>query len=247
MYCTLLGTGLVIGVISASIGFSELYRGTYAGDALMFSPAPFEMMVPLYALMLSISIALVSASAAARLLSDERLVFKREFNAGHSVFAYFIGKNAIALYRIALLALHYSAFIQVMTMPYATYGETYACVFAWYFGVWGIGQVVSLLSRRENAPLTSILAALLFSVFTGMGPTLNSGFGGVITITYSRWIAEAIFTKEIEPYTGVYMTDISAGIYGYTLGRFSYDIGESQFWFSCFFRSRSRAKIRSSM
>ena len=191
----------------------------------MFSPAPFEMMVPLYALMLSISIALVSASAAARLLSDERLVFKREFNAGHSVFAYFIGKNAIAIYRIALLALHYSAFIQLMTKPYASYGATYACIFGWYFGVWGIGQVVSLLSKKENASLSSILAALLFSVFTGMGPTLNSSLGGVISITYSRWIAEAVFTQEIQPYTDVYLTNISSTIYGYTLGRFSYDIG----------------------
>ena len=215
----------MIGIINSSIGFLELYHGTYSGDALMYSPAPFEMMVPLYALMLSISIALVSAAAAARLLSDEVLVYKREFNAGHSVLAYFVGKNAIAIYRIALLSLHYSAFIQLMTKPYASYSATYACIFAWYFGVWGIGQVVSLLSKKENAPLTAILAALLFSVFTGMGPTLNSGFGGIIQITYSRWIAEAVFTQEIQPYVDVYMTDISAQIYGYTLGRFSYDIG----------------------
>ena len=192
----------------------------------MISAAPTEIVPALYCLMLSISIALISSPAAARLLSEEVLVYSREFKSGHSPFAYFMGKNIIAVYRIALLSLHYASLVQIMTRPTATFQFTYIIVFGWYFGVWGIGQVVSLLSKPANAPLTSLLAALGFSVFTGIGPRLSDHNSGWISIGYSRWLGEALYATEVRPFDKIYRTEFSASIFGYNLDNFPVDIGK---------------------
>jgi hypothetical protein len=148
-----------------------------------------------------------------------------EFNSGHSVLGFFTGKNILSIYRVALLALHYSAFLQYFCMPLQSFPLTYSTIFVWYYGVHGVGMLVSMIAKKENAGMMAILIALVFAIFTGFGPNLIGSNGIWISFSYSRWLAEAVYTSEVYPYKNVYRTDISAGVWGYQLNRFSYDIG----------------------
>lgn len=219
-------SGLLIGLIVHSMGSNELYHGMYTSDGIVISPAPGEVMVPLYCVMQSLSIALIGSAGGARLLSEESLVFYREFNAGHSVIAYFIGKNIMAIYRIVLLALHYSAFLQLLAIPLTPFNNTFVIIFGYYAGVYGIAMLVSLSVRKENAPLVAIMSALLMSVFTGMGPNVKGTWAHILSLFYSRWLAEAQYDQEVSPFNRIYRTDTSADLFGYTMNRFSYDIGK---------------------
>jgi hypothetical protein len=63
----------------------------------------------------------------------------------------------------------------------------------------------------------------------GYGPNLHQGeqwhVGWLQQISFSRWAAEGFFHAETLPYRNHYMvTEVSAGIWGYTLDRFSFDI-----------------------
>jgi len=207
------------------LGKTELYAGFFAGEGAILSAAPYEIIVPLYALMISLSIALVSSNAAAKLFAEEQLIFFREFNSGHSVSAFFAGKNILSVYKVSLLALHFAAFLQYFCQPYSPFQNTYAIIFVWYYGVHSIGMLISMLTKKEDAGMISILIALVFAIFTGFGPNLVGPQAGVISLSYSRWLAEAVYTTEVYPYNEVYRVDTSAGIWGYQLNRFGYDIG----------------------
>lgn len=86
-------------------------------------------------------------------------------------------------------------------------------------------MLISMLTKKEDAGMISILIALVFAIFTGFGPNLVGPQAGVISLSYSRWLAEAVYTTEVYPYNEVYRVDTSAGIWGYELNRFGYDIG----------------------
>jgi len=195
------------------------------------SPAPNEFAVPLFGLVVSLSIALSGAPSASKTFAEERSVFLREASAGHSTSSYFLGKNIITAIRIALASLHYTAFLCYIAQPLTSFWAMYAIVFAFFWCVYGLAILVSLVVRRENAALMAVVITLLVAVFTGFGPNLRSmsrgPWGWILTISYSRWAAEALYSTEVYPYKGTYLVQFSAGeVWGYTLNRFGYDIGK---------------------
>jgi ABC-type multidrug transport system permease subunit len=223
--------GCLIGLVAASSTTGELYTGLYKAPLSILSPAPNEFAVPLFGLVVSLSIALSGAPSASKTFAEERSVFLREASAGHSTFSYFVGKNIITAIRIALSALHYAAFVAYVARPLTGFWHMYAIVFVFFWCVYGLSILVSLVVRRENAALMAVVISLLVSVFTGFGPNLKSmssgHFGWILTISYSRWAAEALYTSEVFPYRNTYYIDFSATeIWGYTLDRFAHDIGK---------------------
>ena len=90
--------------------------------------------------------------------------------------------------------------------------------------------MMSMLVARENSALVGVIAALIASCLCGYGPSLVQGREwGVYFIqasSFARWAAEAFFHAETLAYRDHFMVlEVSAGIWGYTLDRFTLDIG----------------------
>lgn len=43
-----------------------------------------------------------------------------------------------------------------------------------YVGIYGLASIMSMIVRRQDGPLMSMLVSLIVSVFSGYGPSLSS-------------------------------------------------------------------------
>ena len=88
--------------------------------------------------------------------------------------------------------------------------------------------MVAMLFRRENAPLTSVVLTIFAAVFCGNGPNLTKAqawnIKWLLQICFTRWTAEAWYTEELSIFNDVFEIQASTSVYGYTLGRFWFDI-----------------------
>ena len=98
-----------------------------------------------------------------------------------------------------------------------------------YFCIYGLAAITSMLVARENSALLGVIMGLVVSCLNGYGPNLIQGkqwgLGWLQDISFSRWANEAFFHAETLPYRNHFMvTEVSAGIWGYTLDRFGLDV-----------------------
>ncbi len=105
----------------------------------------------------------------------------------------------------------------------------FGIVWCQYFCVYGLAAMMSMLVARENSALVGVIAALIASCLCGYGPSLVQGRQwGVYflqALSFARWASEAFFHAETLAYRNHFMVEeVSAGIWGYTLDRFSLDI-----------------------
>ena len=105
----------------------------------------------------------------------------------------------------------------------------FGIVWCQYFCVYGLAALMSMLVTRENSALVGVIAALIASCLCGYGPSLVQGRQWNLYflqfLSFARWGAEAFFHAETYAYRNHFMVlEVSAGIWGYTLDRFSLDI-----------------------
>jgi hypothetical protein len=86
-----------------------------------------------------------------------------------------------------------------------------------------------MLVARENASLLAVVVSLFYAIFAGYGINLrNAGSWGIRWLfdqSFNRWTAEALFSENVTPFKHLYLTDLTAQAWGYTLDRVSFDWG----------------------
>ncbi|GAB5357087.1 hypothetical protein AAMO2058_000344200 [Amorphochlora amoebiformis] len=92
----------------------------------------------------------------------------------------------------------------------------------------GVGTLLSLAVSRDSTYLVSIVLSLFFGAFSGLYPRYaDLGQAKWIwDLSYARWSSEAVYTLYTKPFEEQGQ-DIQRGAneFGYTIGRFSYDLG----------------------
>ncbi|KAL2918456.1 hypothetical protein HK105_201857 [Polyrhizophydium stewartii] len=218
--------GLMMGLAIGNA--DEAYSGVYVMPYTGLSSSPIEFLVPLLSLLIGLSIALASGSSGVTVFSEEKPLFWREAAAGHSRIGYYLGKTLATFYRITLSSLHFVALYRFLAHPAMTLENEFVVILLTFFGVYGAAAIVSMLVRRENAGLLSVVVNLFAAVFCGYGPTLlDAKSWGIIFIwelSFNKWGAEALYSEALAPYRGIYMVDFSAEQLGYTLDRFGFDV-----------------------
>lgn len=219
--CVLAGS--IMGLAATAV--DELYAGVLVPPYTALSPAPIESLLPSLGLYQCMAIGVAGAPAAVRIFGEEREVFLRENAAHHSAGAYFLAKNLAVLWRMALAALHFSAFFTFLARPTSAFATMFGLSIGTLFGVVGLAEIVSMVVARANAALLGTILALIVACLCGFGPSLKQGreWGFLIIaqdVSYSRWAVELWLNSETDYFRGLYLVDdVTAATFGYTLQR----------------------------
>ncbi|KAI8616142.1 hypothetical protein BC830DRAFT_223049 [Chytriomyces sp. MP71] len=218
--------GMLMGV--STIGkVKELMNGIYWGIYILLSPAPLDLLA-LYGLLIGIAIALSGAPAGVKIFGEEKPVFWREAASGHNRLAYFLGKTIATIYRLILTSLHFTGLYMILAKPQLDPYMQYALVLFQFWGVYGISCIVSVVVRRENASLLSVVIALFAAIFCGYGPSLvqakKSGYMFLFEMSFNKWAAEANYAASILVYKNKLDIDLMASIWGYSLNQINLDL-----------------------
>ncbi|TPX47429.1 hypothetical protein SeMB42_g03315 [Synchytrium endobioticum] len=219
--------GVLMG-ISVQQFHGELYHGIWVQPYSLLTPAPLNWLVPLYGLLLGIAITIAGAPAGVRVFGEEKAVYWREAAAGHSRSAYYVGKTLAAFYRFIVSSLHFTAFYVILALPLVPFLTQWAIALFNFFGEYGLAAIISLLVRREDGALVSVIVGLIAAVFCGYGPSVNQanswGLGWVWDLSFNRWGAEALYSESLTWYQDVYDLEQSASQFGYVLYRTGFDL-----------------------
>ena len=73
---------------------------------------------------------------------------------------------------MGLAALHFAGVLYFFS-GVTTFAFQFGLIFLFFFGVYGVSFLVSMLVRRENATLLAVVICLFASVFCGYGLTVG--------------------------------------------------------------------------
>lgn len=208
--------GILIGMSS-----TDTYQGVLKDNYALISPTPEEFVIPLKGLFINLAIGLAASAAGVRTFGDERVIYFRETASGHSPSAYYLGVSLSVLYRIFIMALHFAVLFYVVGMPMASLGHIYAICFGVYFAVYGLSAIISMVFKREDAPLTAVIATLVAAIMSGF---INVFPIGLKAISYAFWSGEAFYSGEVNPFGNIYDLSIAKEVWDYDLERFDADI-----------------------
>jgi hypothetical protein len=171
---------------------------------------------------INMSLGLAGSSPGVKAFGEEKIVYWREAGAGHSQLAYFLGVSTASFYRIVLNALHFTMVYQVLARPMMGFGAMWANTILTFYAIYGQSAAISMLVKRENAPLLAVVVSLFAAVFGGYVSAIPEPLK---KISYAYWASEAMYDKTVTPFRGIYQVDeIDAPIFGYKLGSFSDDM-----------------------
>ncbi|KAJ3083024.1 hypothetical protein HDU99_000880, partial [Rhizoclosmatium hyalinum] len=138
--------------------------------------------------LIGVAVAVAGGPAGVRLFGEEKLIYWRETASGHNPFAYYLGKNLSAIYRVALSSLHFTAIYVFFSKP------SYAIELQYALSS-GVAINVSMTVRRDNASLMTVIIGLFLAIFDGFAPTLadarKMGLEFVFSLSPNRWASEA--------------------------------------------------------
>ncbi|KAJ3111510.1 hypothetical protein HDU96_005641 [Phlyctochytrium bullatum] len=207
--------GLIMGISSNSPNYASLLLEPYS----LISSASINWFIALYCMLVGISIALSGGPAGVKVFSDELPVYWRETASGHNSLAYYIGKNVSVLYRLTLSALHFTAIYLYFGRPSVPVSFQFGLIVLNFFFIYAIATIVSIIVRRENAPLVTVVVGLFAAVFCGFGLNLwdarDGGYIFLFNMGANRWAAEAQFWLTIKNSGLVMDLDYALGYCGY--------------------------------
>ncbi|KAH8195391.1 hypothetical protein TruAng_010448 [Truncatella angustata] len=183
----------------------------------------------------------------------EEQVYQREASAGHSRLAYYLGKTISAIPRIAISAMHFTAFYCILATPWMSFWKIYLTNLLYFYckisisfyysmmpcresftddanlqGIYGLASAVSMMVRREDGPLLAMIVSLIIGVFGGYGPPLYNvkewHLEWFWRLCPGIWFTEAYFDQHLARVVHLYDLDAAANWTGYVRGRFSIDI-----------------------
>lgn len=141
----------------------------------------------------------------------------------------YMAKNISSSYRFIISSLHFASFFMALGTPSIDFRKMYLVQFLAFFCVYGISYCVAMVVKRENAAMIAVCFTIISAALCGGGPNIKDmnswGLGWMLDMSYARWFAESWYTEELMMYEGVFeIHNISAPIFGYTLGRFYTDV-----------------------
>lgn len=180
--------------------------------------------VPEFALLTAIAIGLAGASPAVRVFSEETLLYRREAEAGHSRIAYFLAKVLAVIPRMALACLHLTTFLILLAVPGGlSWGIAFVANLVYFWAIYGLAAVVSMVARREDAPLFATILSLVVGILSGASPSLATVRGwhveGLWRASPGTWFAELYFGQMVAPFSYLYQVGLAAEATGFELDR----------------------------
>ena len=164
--------GVVIG-LSAFADGGHLFQGIYYPPFTLLSSAVDYESTPQIGLLGAMAIGLAASAPGFWVFGEEKLMYWRETASGHSRSAYYLGKVLATIPRIALSSLHFTVFLGVLATPLISFLDMYAANAMYFWCIYGLASVVSMVVKRENGPLLAVLASLVIGVLGGVAPPLS--------------------------------------------------------------------------
>ncbi|KAI6083623.1 hypothetical protein F4821DRAFT_262748 [Hypoxylon rubiginosum] len=198
-----------------------LFTGIYNAPFDVLSLATDVRSVPELALLTAIAIGLVSAAPGVRVFSEEMLLYRRESEAGHSRIAYFLAKNICVIPRIVFGCMHFTTLILLLAVPIIPWGTAFFANLIYFYSIYGLASCVSMVVRREDAPLFATMIALIVGILSGAAPPLASvqdwNLEWLWRASPGTWLAELYFGQLVEPFRYLYNVDLTAQAVGFHL------------------------------
>ena len=98
----------------------------------------------------------------------------------------------------------------------------------YYYSIYGLASIVSMLTRREDGPLLATMASLIVGILSGFAPNLQKVAKWHMTWLWRAspgvWIAEVYYSENTLPLAHLYQIDDASKALGITLGRFGLDL-----------------------
>ncbi|KAI4179629.1 MAG: hypothetical protein L6R41_007730 [Letrouitia leprolyta] len=204
------------------------FRGFYHEPYTILSSSIDYSAVPQMALLVGIAIGLIASSPGVKIFGEEKLVYWREANAGHNRLAYYVGKVLSTLPRMLVACLHFTATFMLLSTPRISWGHSFLANLLYFYNIYGLASILSMLTRREDGPLLAVMASLIVGVLNGMSPNLSTVSDWHMTWFWralpGTWLAEAYFEKNVAPLGYLYGVGDASAATGYKLGRFGRDL-----------------------
>ncbi|KAI4266860.1 MAG: hypothetical protein L6R38_008512, partial [Xanthoria sp. 2 TBL-2021] len=177
------------------------FRGFFLPPYAVLSSSIDYSSVPLMAVLVGIAIGLVASSPGVKIFGEEKLVYAREAASGHNRFAYYLGKVLSTFPRMLLANLHFTALFMLLATPRIDWVSAFAANFLYFYAIYGLASILSMLCKREDGPLLAVMASLIVGILNGMSPNLSQveewhllWFWRALPGT---WLAEAYFDKNV--------------------------------------------------
>ncbi|KAL9058237.1 MAG: hypothetical protein Q9162_001836 [Coniocarpon cinnabarinum] len=203
------------------------YTSVYPPPYQMLSSAGDYRSAPEMALLVCIAVGLIASSPAVKLFAEEKLIYRRESESGHSRLAYYVAKVISTIPRIVLGCLHFTVPFYLLSTPPISWVIAYWLNLLYFFCIYGLASAVAMVTRREDAPLLAVMASLIVGVLSGAAPQLAKvnqwHIGWLWRMSPGTWMAEAYFTRLIEPVGHVYQLEMAVQQTGYTLDQVGLD------------------------
>ncbi|PYI14690.1 putative ABC transporter [Aspergillus violaceofuscus CBS 115571] len=231
-FCLEIVSGSVIGVMIGLTVFEyhgHIFQGIYHPPFELLSSAVNYRMVAEQGLLSCLGIACAAGPPGVKLLGEEKLIFRREQQSGHSRSAYFLGKNLSVLLRMFLSSLHYTTIYIIIATPTISFGFQLAIDFLYFYCMYGLGCIVAAITRREDGPLVCMLSCLVISALGGCAPRLalvkTWHLGWFWYLWPATWFSEAFYNENTSPFAYLYQLDGASNFIGYKNHRTGFDIG----------------------
>lgn len=164
--------GIIIG-LSAFASKGHLFQGIYHQPFAILSSAVDYSSTPQIGLLGAMAIGLAASAPGFWVFGEEKLMYWRETASGHSRSAYYVGKLLSTLLRIALSSLHFTVCLGVLATPLISFVDMYAANLAYFWCIYGLASMISMVVKREDGPLLAVLASLVIGVLGGVAPPLS--------------------------------------------------------------------------
>ncbi|KAL2880329.1 hypothetical protein SGCOL_004379 [Colletotrichum sp. CLE4] len=198
-----------------------LFTGTFKEPYSILSTAVDFKSAPELALLVSIAVGLVSGAPGVKTFSEELLVHRREAEAGHNRLAYFLAKVVSVLPRMLCGCLHFTTFLFILTVPVINWGLAFLTNFFYFYCIYGLASIVSMLVRREDAPLFATMISLIVAILSGAAPPLAKvkewHLEWLWRASPGVWLAEIYFGQLVSPFGFLYDVDSAAAATGFHL------------------------------
>jgi ABC-type multidrug transport system ATPase subunit len=228
-----IGVGALAGGCIGLSAFSAngyLFRGIYNPPFVLLSTAVDYLSTPQLGLLGAVAIGLAASPAGCKVFGEEKLMYWREAASGHNRSAYYVGKLLSTLARLALSALHFTIFLQILATPLMGFGVLYLANLLYFYCIYGLASCVSILVKREDGALLAVMASLLVALMSGVAPPLNKvttwHLEWLWRMSPGTWFAESYAVQNIVPMGYLYSLDLAQKGIGYTLelSRFKTDM-----------------------
>ncbi|EAQ93305.1 hypothetical protein CHGG_01540 [Chaetomium globosum CBS 148.51] len=145
-------------------------------------------------------IGLAAAAPGVKTFGEEKQIYWREVNSGHSRLAYYVGKVLATFPRLANSAMHFTTFYCVLATPWMHFWSMLLSKLLLIIGVWGgYGPPLYLVKEWHLEWLWRLCPGV--------------------------WLTEVYFDKYLAIMSHLYDLDLAASWTCYVQGRFSMDIG----------------------